>query len=430
MRTAEHPTANIATSSNGVAAEAPVLPDRPAGAGRWPPLRIKRPFFQRPGVILAGLVLAIAGILFAAVILLHALTHESTDDAFIDGNVVSIAPRIAGKVLAVYVKDNQAVKKGDPLFELDPSDYEAVLVQRKAALQVAITKEASADASVRQAEAHVKTIDLTVDAAKASADGALAAAKLAQSNFRRSKQLSGGGAISVQDYEQSLTNSVSADSTLQTKVKEVEAGIAYASEARTMADSAVSEAAGARAGVDEAKAAVSLAELQLSYTQPVAPADGFVTSKAVEAGDYVQVGQTLLAIVPREVWVTANYKETQLTNMRPGEPATIEVDAYPGRKLRGYVNSIQAGSGARFSLLPPENATGNFVKVVQRVPIKIVFDEKLDPQHVLGPGMSAVPDVTVRGSAGPALFVAVLAVVLILILSWAALAWMRKSRRE
>jgi membrane fusion protein (multidrug efflux system) len=215
---------------------------------------------------------------------------------------------------------------------------------------------------------------------------------------------------------------------LETKVKEVDASLAYSSEARTMADSAVAEAAGARAGVDEAKAAVALAELQLSYTQVVAPEDGFVTSKAVEAGDYVQTGQSLLEMVPREVWVTANFKETQITDMHPGEPATIEVDAYPGRQLRGRVDSIQAGSGARFSLLPPENATGNFVKVVQRVPVKIVFDQELDGNHVLGPGMSAVPDVRVRAGAVQALVVTVLAAVLIVALIGAALVWMRKSR--
>ncbi len=316
MRTAEPPDPPAALPAEGITAPAPVIQtshERIAAA------RKQRAFFRRPGVILAALALAVAGVVYGASVLLHALTHESTDDAFIDGRVVSIAPRIAGKVRAVRVKDNQYVKKGEPLLELDPSDHEAVLVQRKAALQVALAKGASADAAVRQAQAHMKTIALTVDAAKASADGAVALASLARQNYKRSRQLSGGGAISAQDYDQAQTNSVSADSTLETKTKEVEAALAYSSEAQTMTDSSVAGAAAARAAVDEARAAVSLAELQLSYAQPVAPEDGRVTSKAVEAGDYVQVGQTLLAIVPAESWVTANFKETQLTDMLPGQ---------------------------------------------------------------------------------------------------------------
>src|SRR5258706_3501854 len=150
------------------------------------------------------------------------------------------------------------------------------------------------------------------------------------------------------------------------------------------------------AQIGQYEAAVHQAELDLSYTKLYAPESGRVTRKSVEPGAYVQVGQTLFSIVPDRVWVVANFKETQLRHMRPGQPATVTVDAYPDRVFTGHVDSIQAGSGARFSLLPPENATGNYVKVVQRVPVKIVIDERADPQHVLGPGMSAVPQVRVR----------------------------------
>ncbi|MGH9807184.1 MAG: HlyD family secretion protein, partial [Terriglobia bacterium] len=184
----------------------------------------------------------------------------------------------------------------------------------------------------------------------------------------------------------------------------------------------------ARAEVSEAEAELHQAELQESYTKITAPEAGRVTNKSVEPGDYVQVGQPLFAIVSPQVWVTANFKETQLTDMRPGQPAEVEVDAYPSRALRGHVDSIQAGSGARFSLLPPENATGNFVKVVQRVPVKIVFDEQPGVPRVLGPGMSAVPEVKVKGSFGPAVIVTIVAGLVILLVLGATLWWLGRIR--
>jgi membrane fusion protein (multidrug efflux system) len=168
------------------------------------------------------------------------------------------------------------------------------------------------------------------------------------------------------------------------------------------------------------------AKLQESYTKVIAPEAGRVTNKSVEAGNYIQVGQPLFAIVPPTVWVTANFKETQLAEMRPGQPTEVEVDAYPARALHGHVDSIQAGSGARFSLLPPENATGNFVKVVQRVPVKIVLDEQPGVQQVLGPGMSAVPDVKVSNSASALIKVVIVAGLALLLLSVATIWWLRR----
>ena len=161
-------------------------------------------------------------------------------------------------------------------------------------------------------------------------------------------------------------------------------------------DNAVAKDRIAAGQVDQLEAAVRQAELDLSHTKIWAPESGRITRKSVEAGNYVQVGQTLLSIVPDNVWVVANFKENQLGHMRPGQPATIRIDAYPDKIFKGHVESIQAGSGARFSLLPPENATGNYVKVVQRVPVKILIDEPPDPHHVLGPGLSVLPEVKVR----------------------------------
>jgi membrane fusion protein (multidrug efflux system) len=171
------------------------------------------------------------------------------------------------------------------------------------------------------------------------------------------------------------------------------AAASQVTEARAQIGVAETLLEGAATRIRQARADEEAAGLDLSYTKVVAPCDGRVTRKAVTAGAYAQVGQTLMALVPRELWVIANFKETQLTHLKPGQPAQIRIDAYPDRPLRGHVDSVMAGSGARFSLLPPENAVGNYVKIVQRVPVKIVFDEALDPALSLGPGMSAVPSV-------------------------------------
>jgi membrane fusion protein (multidrug efflux system) len=250
-------------------------------------------------VILAAAALAIAGIGYGAFAMFHSFTHESTDDAFVDAHIILTAPKIAGRVAAVHINDNQDVKKGDLLVEIDPADAEAALAQAKGNL------------------------------AKAQATRAKA-----EQDQKRALELFGKGGISTQDR-----------------------------------DTAVQNASTAKADTEAAEAAVEQAELNLKYTNIIAPEDGRVTKKAVEPGDYVQVGQNLFALVTPERWTTANFKETQLRNMRPGQPARVSVDAYPDHPLRGHVDSIQAGSGARFSLLPPENATGNYVKVVQRVPV-------------------------------------------------------------
>lgn len=376
----------------------------------------KRPFFHRPGVVKIGAVVLLLAIVYVATVIVHVMTHQTTDDAFIDGHVISVAPKVAGKVHAVLVNDNQFVKKDDVLVEIDPSDLEAVAAQRRAELR-------SAQASAQQAEAHLKTVDLATKIAKASADATQASTQLSHSDLTRNLALIKTGAISAQDYEHTKSAAQSADANLESKQREVDAANAYTAEAQAAADSA-------EAKVNQAKAALDQAELQLSYTKIKAPQDGRVTSKAVEAGDYIQVGQALLAVVPADVWVTANFKETQITDMHPGQTVDVDVDAYPGRPLKAHVDSIQAGSGARFSLLPPENATGNFVKVVQRVPVKIVFNEDLDTQRVLGPGMSAVPEVRVKDALVPAIVVGIFALIACVAVIFLAGKWLRKVEAE
>jgi len=320
----------------------------------------KRSLFRRPGVIVAAAALAIAGVAYGGFAMFHSFTHETTDDAFIDVHIVSVAPKVAGHVAVVRVDDNQLVKKGDVLVEIDPRDFQVALAQAKANL------------------AKDKATQIQADL-----------------NEKRALNLFSQKVISTQERD---TNVAAAESS--------------------------------RAAVQAGEAAVEQAELNLGYTKITAPFDGYVTKDAVATGDYLQVGQTLMALVPPRVWVIANFKETQLRNMRPGQSASISVDAYPGLKLQGRVDSVQAGSGAAFSLLPPENATGNYVKVVQRVPVKIVLDEQQQMQRLLGPGMSIVPDVAVGGNAGVAFKIVSIAVILAAGVIVGAALRIRRIRKE
>jgi membrane fusion protein (multidrug efflux system) len=401
----------------------PVRPQRPA-----PELPAKRGLLHRPAIVIAIAAIVIGAIIYGSLGLFHSLTHESTDDAFIDAHVIAIAPKIAGRVTAVHVNDNQPVKKGDPLVDIDPADAEAVLAQKRAALEVARAKERSAETAAEQAVAHLDTLHAGYEAAAASATAAAADANKQRGDLQRNAQLINTGAISKQDFEHSSIDTAAAQATLDSKKKQMDAAGAYLKEAEKQAEAARVQVDAGKAEVGEAEASARQAELQQSYAKITAPEDGRVTTKAIEPGAYVQVGQNLLALVTPRVWLTANFKETQLTDMRPGQPVEISVDAYPDRKLRGHVDSIQAGSGARFSLLPPENATGNYVKVVQRVPVKIVFDEQPDVQRVLGPGMSAVPDVKVKAGFGIAMTTAVVTIIAVLLVIIGTALWLGRIR--
>src|SRR3989440_5218025 len=320
----------------------------------------KRSLFRRPGVIVAAAALAMVGIAYGAFAMFHSFTHESTDDAFIDVHFVSVAPKIAGHVAAVHVDDNQLVKKGDVLVEIDPSDFQVALAQARANL-------AKDKATLIQANA----------------------------NEERAQDLFTKKVISTQERDTNVATSESS-----------------------------------KASVEANEAAVELAQLNLGYAKIKAPIDGYVTKKAVTTGDYVQVGQALMSLAPPRVWVIANFKATQLRRMGPGQPAPLSIDAYQELNLHGHVDSIQAGSGAAFTLLPPENATGNYVKVVQRVPVKIVLDDQQNLQRVLGPGMSVVPTVYVGGEVGAAWKVAIGALILAAGVILAAALWVHRTRKE
>jgi membrane fusion protein (multidrug efflux system) len=306
---------------------------------------------------------------------------ESTNDAFIEGYVIPMASQVPGRVGELLVRDNQAVKAGDVLLKIDPRDYEASLAQARADLAAARSRVEQAKAQVKASEAKVAQAQATVLAADAENQRAADDLKRYESVENRAVSKS---AI---DLAQSQARAASANlEAARSQAKAAEADVALSAAGVVTASAAV----------QQAEARLQQAELNLSYTQVIAPEDGRVTRRVVEQGAYIQPGQALMAIVPRHYWVLANFKEIQLTHMRVGQPVEVGVDAYPGRKFKGHVESIQSGSGARFSMFPPENATGNYVKVVQRVPVKIVLDSVPDTELALGPGMSVEPKVRVK----------------------------------
>jgi membrane fusion protein, multidrug efflux system len=307
--------------------------------------------------------------------------YESTDDAFIDGYVTLISPRVPGQVTRLAVTDNQEVRAGDVLVEIDPRDYAASLSQAQADL-------AAANSQSNQTRAQVNVSEAKVIQAQAAVTSAEAEVQRADDDLTRYKSVE-SRAVSKSAIDLAQAQSRTATANLEAARSQVKAAEAEV----TLSGAGVETAT---AAIQQAEARLQQAELNVSYTKIIASMDGRVTARTVQAGNYVQPGQALLALVPKDIWVTANFKETQLTYMHAGQPVELSVDAYPNRKFKGKVDSLQAGTGARFSLLPPENAVGNYIKVVQRVPVKIVFDELLPTNLDIAPGMSVVPIVKVK----------------------------------
>lgn len=305
--------------------------------------------------------LCIIGIIVLAVAIVYNLQFESTDDAYVENHMVQVAPKVAGQIVAVYVTDNQKVKAGDLVAEIDKADYVIKANQARAQYEKAL-------AAQKVAKANFSAAQISINNAKA--------------DFERYQKLYKTGAVSKQQldmaqtkYESSQANLVNADENVMSP------------EQNKVAD----------ADIKMLKALKDKAELDLSYTKIYAPQDGTVSGKKVEVGAYVQTGAPLFAIVPNEVWVVANFKENQVGKMRAGQPVDIKIDAYPNKIFKGKVDSIQRASGAKSSLFPPENAVGSFVKIVQRIPVKIIFNEAIDEnQYNIVPGMSVVPKVKVK----------------------------------
>jgi membrane fusion protein (multidrug efflux system) len=358
----------------------------------------------------------------------------STDDAYVDGHVFTITPRVQGYVTEVLVTDNQLVKKAEPLVTLDRTDFEVALAQAKATLAEAeatlISLELGVPLEVNQtgfrvkgAQAQLESLRKTLEGVMKDEDAAAQEVKRTQAQYslsvielKRAKDLRASKSVpqSFLDNAETASESSTAQlgaakaklesvkkqhASLEAEIGSLKANVGLAGTGEDEAKIKERQVDAQKAVVELARARLKQAELDLSYTSIMSPADGRVTKKRVEPGLLVSKGQPLMAVVPlkpEELWVTANYKETQLTHVKPGQKVIIRVDTYPSIEIRGKVDSIMAGTGAAFSLFPPENATGNFVKVVQRIPVKIIFDEKgNDSLPQLRIGMSVVPTILV-----------------------------------
>jgi membrane fusion protein (multidrug efflux system) len=421
---------------SSVAAESkpqPASPPSPAQPDSEARYQRRSAFLNHPrtkwGLILAGLVIMI-GIFF---LWRYLASYEATDDAQIDGHVNSVSARVSGHVLKLNVQDNQYVEKGTVLVEIDPADYEVAVAQARAeyadaqaqaaaaGINVPITDVSSssqvsgAQAGVSGAQAGIAAARQQYEAAKSQVVEADANNTKAQNDLLRYKQLIEKQEISQQQYDQAVAAAQAAAATLraarasadsyaaqieqaQSKLVQAGADLRTAGTAPQTMRATRARALSAQANAEQKKAALDQAELNLLYTKVTAPVSGAVSNRTVEVGQNVQPGQEMMKVIPldyTDLWVTANFKETQLKKMKPGLAAEVAVDA-TGKTYKGHVDSIAGASGARFSLLPPENATGNYVKVVQRIPVKIVFETSATKGHELRPGMSVVPKVWLK----------------------------------
>lgn len=290
--------------------------------------------------------------------------YQSTDDAYVETTTVSVSPKVSGEIVKVLVKDNQPVKAGDVVAIIDQRDYKVRLDQAKAAYEKAILNQSNAHANLNAANSEIE---------------------LAQKDVERYENLYKAGAVSKQTLDKAITN-----------LDAVKAKHTVADQS-IFSSNPANNAKVADAELSVLKAQLDAAKLAMEYTEVIAPIDGTVSNKRVEVGMMVQPGTPLFVIVPHEVWVVANFKETQLEKMQKDQPVDIKIDTYPKKVFRGKVDSIQRASGAKSSLFPPENAVGSFVKIVQRIPVKIVFTEEIDPnEYAIIPGMSVVPKVNIR----------------------------------
>jgi len=313
---------------------------------------------------------------------------ENTDDAYTDGRAVTIAPRVTGQVVSLDVNDNQFVHRGDPLIHIDPRDYQASLEQAQGQLDAA---QGQLAASAQAYEVAKITFPARLASAEAQLKDAQASLFKAQTDFRRQQALPRAATTGQQvDYATAGLRSAEA------QVAQAEAAVQQATPVKPNVAQIGAQLKQLQGTISQADAAVRQAQLNLEWCVVRAPQDGWITRRNVEQGNYVTPGQQIVSIVSPEVWITANFKENQLDRMRAGEHVAITVDAYPSLKLKGHVDSIQLGSGSKFTAFPPENATGNYVKIVQRVPVKIVIDSGLDPNIPLPLGISVEPTVSLK----------------------------------
>lgn len=313
-----------------------------------------RNIFEKKRVIVP-VIIAVLLLVLGVMLSINALFFQSTDDAFVEGSMITIAPRVSGQVIKLHIRDNKDVKKGELMLEIDPTDYEVKLKQTEAKLL--------------EAKASLNSVNNEI--VKTGSE-----LSFAQRDYNRYSAMYKKGISSTQDYDSSknkLTTAESNDKSAKAKRDEIVALI------------------------KRLEAEVEQDKLNLSYTKIYAPADGRVTNRTVEQGNYVQVAQPMFALVTSDIWIVANFKETQVGNMKPGQSVKIKVDAYGCKKFNGVVDSLQMASGAKASLFPPENAVGSYVKIVQRIPVKIYFTDDITKYNII-PGMSVIPTVKIRGN--------------------------------
>jgi membrane fusion protein, multidrug efflux system len=306
-------------------------------------------------------VIIIIAIIAVYVGILNASNYESTDDAYVETHTVQVAPKVSGQIIQMYVTDNQQVKEGDLVAQIDPVDYQTKLAEISAKYDVSLFKQKNAKAAFEAADSQIQ---------------------LAKKNLDRYTELYKSGAASKLEYDNAKTAYENAKANLTQANENI-----LSKDANRVAD----------ADLKQLGAQKKQAALALSYTKIYAPQSGSVSNKSIEKGAIVQAGQPLFVIVPNNVWVIANFKESQLRHMKIGQSVNIKIDTYPDKIFKGKVDSVQRISGAKSSLFPPENAVGSFVKIVQRIPVKIVFTEKINPnEYTIVPGMSAEPKVRVK----------------------------------
>lgn len=425
------------SQSPPVTTQSPPEPGESRDGGTRPLPATEKDFYRRPprtkspefrvAVVIAVIVLLVVGFF----IYRYVTSYESTDDAQVDGHINSISARISGHVIKLDVQDNQYVQAGTVLVEIDPADYQVIYDRAKADFESAQAAAVAAGVDVPitsvntssqllAAQADVENARAGIAGAKQQLEAALAQVQQADSNnwkaqhdLERYKQLIEKQEISQQQFDQAVSTAETTSAALaaarasadaarqqvtqaQGKLVQAEANYRYANTAPKQMQVSQAKADSARADMLRKKADLDQARLNLEYTKVIAPVNGVVSNRTVEVGQNVSPGQELMKVINLDdIWITANYKETQLRDMKVGQPVTIEVDAY-SKKYNGKVDSIAGASGARFSLLPPENATGNYVKVVQRLPVKIVLNPGENKEHQLRPGMSVIPKVWIR----------------------------------
>ena len=346
----------------------------------------RKPRSKKPLIILAVIVVLLAIVAFVWWFMTR--NQESTDDAYTDGNAVTIAPKVAGYVVNLAVNDNVYVHKGQLLVEIDPREYRAQVDDAQAQLGLANAQLQSA-----QVQLDIARVRYPAEYRQAQAQTASARADLRQAQAAYDRE---HGVDIRATSQQNIDAADAKEASARASVKQAQAQLATASLVSQQIRQALAAVQERRQQVDQARAKLEQAQLNLAWCEVRAPSDGWITRRNVQLGTYLQPGASLFSIVTPQIWVIANYKESQLDQMRPGDKVTIDVDAYPNLELHGHVDSIQQGSGSRFSAFPAENATGNFVKIVQRVPVKIVIDSGMPADHPLALGLSVEPTVYLK----------------------------------